>query len=891
MLSRLRGVAGGRAERARLDVVKQKLDAHHGERDASLQVCAQAAQELRAVMDIEVARGADNHKLLRSIEQLGDRILQRVGSHLTAEAMGEDDFSEVADTALNIAKVLDATRATKSSLVIDAKLEQLAWRLLSDVTDAVNKVKDHVADLASGVERVLETMEVVHGKAPRSKRIADLLLQNLQKVSARMLQMLPRSLALAVKASTGAQVSDDLKKAGEHLDALATELATVMESTWSPLLLPEVRKLMSADAARECNKEFLAIEKALKGDVEGLAEVALALGRMRLWWADAPSTELSRLEAACKAMDDNVASRFEAALARDMQRVEALLSVAKDIDATRAKFDIASVSETSLRARLLTVGGVSDVAKHLDDLDAELEKSDVSYASMVMVVQVLTAIGSVWRKAVTLDKELPARLTESLAKFESRILDADSFCEVAEVPSLLRSCARYDALKIELAGGKKLMGRFAPLVARNCLRVVESELAKTGGLNAKVVLLSLGVFKLVPLRATVEEPAIHDRLETVFDLAHKRIVSSFTSLHENEGNKRVALSSFAQKLDEFRVAVQLVPEGSCSLAQHLDVVGKLQAVQQKVRHRDSSEPEVLFCDLAALRSSCKFRSLSSEIGEQIHSWQEPLREMFIENLAGGAPEEAVRACTKEIDTVLQISSFGDGVGFSESLRNAFSVSEKLAILDKELKQESGPNLNAVHEALAALAPLHAAAAGDSFRRRVSATASLLERRLTSSCARAVAVCDSKQVQSLLAFARRLDQEGGDIIPVGLHRAMCLVAVSSYMSAASEELGKEVGMNPNVVLDRLKSVVDLWPEMGDATEELRVMVLSIRDTIEQRMLVSVQTAVASGSKAKMDALFKFAGDYDAVFRAIGSDGCLVEHLTASLSGRGRSWTSP
>lgn len=104
-----------------------------------------------------------------------------------------------------------------------------------------------------------------------------------------------------------------------------------------------------------------------------------------------------------------------------------------------------------------------------------------------------------------------------------------------------------------------------------------------------------------------------------------------------------------------------------------------------------------------------------------------------------------------------------------------------------------------------------------------------------------------------------------------------------MRPAEDELKKETGMNPTLLLTSLQSLREFWPLLSgtSAAEPLHTRLKSLCESTAKRMGDSYRDAVAASQQPKMDALIKFAKAFDEAVNGLeGASGGLEATLTAS-----------
>lgn len=137
---------------------------------------------------------------------------------------------------------------------------------------------------------------------------------------------------------------------------------------------------------------------------------------------------------------------------------------------------------------------------------------------------------------------------------------------------------------------------------------------------------------------------------------------------------------------------------------------------------------------------------------------------------------------------------------------------------------------------------------------------------------------NEEVEEVVAATKRYDEARPALTLLGeptpllprLQESIC----SSSLQRAEEELGKETGLNPALVLDLTRRVGQYNP---GGIDSLGSKLQAVSEKTCQRMCDSFQAAVASSQYAKINGLLKFAESFDEAVSAAGG----ASEVTAKL----------
>lgn len=931
--------SGAKDEKHLLDTIQSLIDDHKGdEGDTDLDLFGQAAKDLRAALDVEIARGAKKPKILMRIELLSDGILSNLENRITAELLDTKDGPALADRCVNIAKDLDAVRATKASTILSARCEDLQEKgsslELVKVKEAYAEIPKDPAKVFENVRNVMTEIEVCHAKASTSKKVCE----KLVNYCVQLASVLLKGLIQALQADPSNAII--AKQLAESMDGIAEKLVVVLGSKWDPPAKPQVEDKVneSAKTVFTHNAGLMQAEAAKGKDMspEGAQGIYQVLVQLQPWWIIAADVDgcSASLQSACEAVDKALVETFTGfSTSGDKAGCENLLQFARDLDTVTAKFNGIAAADSSLRTKMMDVT-FSDVPSKLDALDVEIAKGELEVATMVMALTTMEGLVPLWGTTSSDDDGLPKRLAVTLESLEAKVVETTGSCSSAKALALMKNAVKYEQLCKDLAlGEKSLQKTMAPLIAKSCLTDVEGEIGKTEGMDPSLMMKSLDVFKSTPaVKSTIgEDEEIKSRLLAALRALEDRVADGFQKSVADENMERIQnQKKFAGLFDELVSEVEAdIPEDRHTLGQRLDFLLFMGAAEKQVNSGPEMDCAKVNKGLDHLTALCAPpKSAPAEMLARMQALCITLRPaLFARTLRAGEERMAfILECAKKSETALaamekreasRTSIIGSTTSeLCTSLQNTKDVNKCLAIMDDELAKESGMNPNVVLEALQALKEVWSSVAsvGD-FELRLVSVFALLEERMLDACNKSLEKGQFDKVTRLLNFGSRCDEVRQEADgEAKLCEQLASVVVNHHVTAAEKEMQKDSGFHPKTLLDSIGHLPELLPRLdGITTSESCLLTNDIsrsqslvsevvergagpflerlailRRALAARMDKSLDDALRAKQPRKIQALIKFASEYDSVFAELALE--VDESLSEPLQAKAESGAS-
>mmetsp|Transcript_73031 Transcript_73031/g.136416 ORF Transcript_73031/g.136416 Transcript_73031/m.136416 type:complete len:813 (-) Transcript_73031:99-2537(-) len=256
-------------------------------------------------------------------------------------------------------------------------------------------------------------------------------------------------------------------------------------------------------------------------------------------------------------------------------------------------------------------------------------------------------------------------------------------------------------------------------------------------------------------------------------------------------------------------------------------------------------------------------------------------------LAESEKLEQLRAFATKMDETL--SSIGDGassVFLAQQLKAYDDAFKQLTIADAELSKENGLNPGVLLKALQDLAASWPAVPKSRMlHERVRAISRTMNTRMEDSVDKASEAGDLQKLENLSKFIEDLEkcQEALGIDESSALRAKLRESLPcAHLSTAHSELAKESKMNPQIVLQQVKSVAPLWTDL-QPDSAAHTMLNDLCGKVRSRVSASFTEAVEAKNVTKREALLKFATDFDSACSQLSGTrpAGVVEELNARV----------
>eukprot|EP00929_Paragymnodinium_shiwhaense_P001092 TRINITY_DN101303_c0_g1_i1.p1 TRINITY_DN101303_c0_g1~~TRINITY_DN101303_c0_g1_i1.p1 ORF type:complete len:598 (+),score=168.40 TRINITY_DN101303_c0_g1_i1:142-1935(+) len=217
-----------------------------------------------------------------------------------------------------------------------------------------------------------------------------------------------------------------------------------------------------------------------------------------------------------------------------------------------------------------------------------------------------------------------------------------------------------------------------------------------------------------------------------------------------------------------------------------------------------------------------------------------------------------------------------------------TTQSKLETANAELTKDSGMNPNAILQSLTEIQACWSEAedgvkVSDEARGSVAAAFETLRQRIGDACASAAADDNDKKLQVLLDFARKFNgvQEALSSISPGFLDFIMRAGADRDLLDCSQELAKDSGLNPQVILKSVKGLSAYWPELGDEAPSYHARLGEVCEKVHARIMDAFDKDPENTKKRA--ALVQFAKQFDAI--AAGIEGAGEPNLAAKLEEKG------
>lgn len=518
--------------------------------DASLARQKTNAEELNAVFNIIVGKGGKDGEGLNRIDRLSNAVLDNLCSRITVELLDRSDFTAIEASIMEIAKLLDAVRATKASTHVEGKIDEMKDQKggpeLKKVTDCVIAVQK-ATDLGDGLPKVLDAASEAFNAAPSSKKMATSLLNLLNQCCVSVKAFLPQLMASDMVAV--GKVIDTCKR----LDGLGDQLVVVVDNKWEPIA-PGHEATVTLKAAEVFEFQLKDAEDAFARDAGGDAYKALVV--LSPWWPFAKDTAgASKRLSGVLELGEKAASEAykEKKAAGEKDICEAILGFAKDLDKLRKTFTGHEAADGhDLYSRLTSLEKVVVLLGHMQALEAEVAKAGPGSGavSLKAVVDAMEGMAEHWDEATKAGSAPTERLATARSHLETWTLGLVAGADVAKIEGLIKFAAKYDEICAKLAGSpdEPLAAKLTKSAAKAILETIQGQLTKEKGMNPNVLDEQLNF--LVPLwpQMSADEELVA-ALSAVFGQLRDRMVESCVEAAVEDNAKKLrALLAFAKKL-------------------------------------------------------------------------------------------------------------------------------------------------------------------------------------------------------------------------------------------------------------------------------------------------------------------------------------------------------
>mmetsp|Transcript_11530 Transcript_11530/g.26761 ORF Transcript_11530/g.26761 Transcript_11530/m.26761 type:complete len:818 (+) Transcript_11530:88-2541(+) len=556
---------------SKLADVHEKLDAVDkvvkenptGEADQGLDVMETAAKDLVSCFDKLVKAGVKEQTDFNRIQTLSGGVISNLESRINLELFKKKEGDSIADEVLRIAQLLDAVRATKASDRIAEAVTDLKERMATGMVNRVGTLLEEFEKPETFKEKtkqILDLMEGIHKKLPTSKKITEMLMEKVVKLSELILRHTPAAIAGDLALVTVAE------EAGQRLDKVARQLVAVLSAAWDPPCAPKVDEAVTAQASHTVfeNLDRITAELRKSSDLKPEA-VKAALASARPWWKYAKRAEGSSDRAASilKEQEELVCSSFKQSVESGAStHSEALLQAARDMDKELSAFEgLPSTKESAgdeggLEGKLLKVKSYYEARRYLSLIEKEMAALALNLDNLLAP---LHALVRVWA-AVSDKEDVSSQFTSTVAALIIRIKEegekAETGTDIPRLQKLQEFGTTFDELRPKLSppAPEKTGGKLSPAIARNFsgvyLCIAEAEVKKTEGSSPQKMLQALKDFH-ERYKNSENDDGFERRAAEIVVAIEVRVLDAYRSAKVlADTDKLDQLKAFATKMDE-----------------------------------------------------------------------------------------------------------------------------------------------------------------------------------------------------------------------------------------------------------------------------------------------------------------------------------------------------
>lgn len=880
----------------KLNAVQVDLDANKaGEGATGLDVMAKCAKELSDVFEELVRSGAKDAALLDRVQLMSDDVVKNLTSRLTFQFLQGKETEPVVERIFAIAKQLDTFRAVKASSTVQQELDAVQARIATQVQQqvvAALKTITKPEELMAGATKALNIMDVVHKRAPESTTVSDLLLQRCMDLTALVMQFF---LDLVEVDMASAPKIFDL---ASRIDTLAGKLVVVMGAAWDPPVRPTVEAALFAKAVDVVSQELDAIDVELAKDSDKDSSVLIkSTAALKPWWVHAAKSE--ELGVRLLAMLEHVHGTILAGFRKSIRvgedaKCKGLLAFAKSFDAATAGLEPLPSEDESI---LCLVGKLEAEHKSntcrlaLDRISAEL--SEGRETSLQAVLQDFEVLVSLWSEAVR-SPDLPGRLEEIAASLE---VWADAQCASAgderdgeRLVELRTFGAKYEGLRRKCTppdvtdGQCQLHRKVLPLIDDVYLFRVEEESSKEAeSLDFSVVIERLTNFSSVSTLPRSE--AIKERILTTFsDMETKAVVLFALAGTNGDEDRMTSLLSLASSYDVQRANIEGPPSSAVALKDQLEACSAVHQQLSKAEAecgKDTGFNSKVFLDalnaLQPLWKSAKVPAFHSRLETVWTQVRGHLNSAVDKAFDSGDLQKPVALVGYVAQLDQAKSKLTEDLEALPALQGPLRlqvVTKFFALIDARLA-DTLPTLDDMAACTQSFGVLKVLCDKGALEEAQEPMVIIMDRIAGVVDARLVALLFADVAPASIEACSRC-AEGADNASAVIHgqavgsvdvltrrvRATIPRAkVAKALATCEEELAKETGLNSKLLLTSVQSIGPLWKDLGEEGQAERERTVAACQAAAARMGDSMDQAAEAKEKPKINALIKFAQDFD------------------------------
>eukprot|EP00427_Karlodinium_veneficum_P000842 CAMPEP_0169166532 /NCGR_PEP_ID=MMETSP1015-20121227/59989_1 /TAXON_ID=342587 /ORGANISM="Karlodinium micrum, Strain CCMP2283" /LENGTH=821 /DNA_ID=CAMNT_0009239183 /DNA_START=27 /DNA_END=2488 /DNA_ORIENTATION=- len=446
---------------------------------------------------------------------------------------------------------------------MSALVEQAAQADLLKIKKGGEVLKKDPSKLIPVSKEIIEAAKSANNAAPDSKKVTEQLLKLW---------------------GTTYKNCEEMLKIATEVDELATRLVGIVDATWDPPLLPEVKKMQEKCAEEICTKSIQGAEAQLKASNGGAAFQALQ--QILPWWPVLKEKDGSDLQIAgiFSKIATFTSDQYGKALGDEAEK-ESIKGFVTEVENLRAKFEglAPPEGESSLGETLSAIemkGAVEKALGTLATLIPNFGPKDKTAISRGL--QALQAVASKWSN-VSSDAALTEKLETNCEKIEQWVDAQVLRTQPDKIAGFLKLATEYDDRRSRCTPPEPKQGALLPRIKLRAvagyLKAIEDGLEAAKPAHEKFEQSICDYLKNAADIVPEGETKLRGRLAEAFKKTDACLTDKFKNglgTPDTNEKKEVILINFAKIVDEIRDGAALMEllfsdEGS-SLVKRLEAL-------------------------------------------------------------------------------------------------------------------------------------------------------------------------------------------------------------------------------------------------------------------------------------------------------------------------------
>mmetsp|Transcript_122933 Transcript_122933/g.192983 ORF Transcript_122933/g.192983 Transcript_122933/m.192983 type:complete len:1023 (-) Transcript_122933:17-3085(-) len=863
----------------RLDAAEKRMrDIPRGKKNEDLTSLESIAREIKDIFMQLAQAGAKDRDSMRRVEVISDQILDNLVGRISAEELkeGREVCKEWLGNIEKVAKLLDAVRATKASSAVteqiestlksmSALVEQAAQADLLKIKKGGEVLKKDPSKLIPVSKEIIEAAKSANNAAPDSKKVTEQLLTVIMQVSGVILNQWKLW-------GTTYKNCEEMLKIATEVDELATRLVGIVDATWDPPLLPEVKKMQEKCAEEICTKSIQGAEAQLKASNGGAAFQALQ--QILPWWPVLKEKDGSDLQIAgiFSKIATFTSDQYGKALGDEAEK-ESIKGFVTEVENLRAKFEglAPPEGESSLGETLSAIemkGAVEKALGTLATLIPNFGPKDKTAISRGL--QALQAVASKWSN-VSSDAALTEKLETNCEKIEQWVDAQVLRTQPDKIAGFLKLATEYDDRRSRCTPPEPKQGALLPRIKLRAvagyLKAIEDGLEAAKPAHEKFEQSICDYLKNAADIVPEGETKLRGRLAEAFKKTDACLTDKFKNglgTPDTNEKKEVILINFAKIVDEIRDGAALMEllfsdEGS-SLVKRLEALktnhmGELvDQVEGKVAAQDF---EQLLDSLQNLESVASKTPLEDALQSRLQATLSSLKDPFVEACSKAAARGDMKTVgdfefqAPRIDeTIVSLGFASQGLeaGVLDIVAGAHLDAAKRTLIAGDGGVIDCAALTTALESLESCC--HKEGCSDEVKSNVKKLATPLETALVASI---MSETDGANVGAIVKAAAVADQalsatEDGD--PLGLisQRVKVAKVVGEKLAEAKKELDKPERSDPRVAVKVLEQLQGDWEPVKDV-QACRQKLVAVLNQLHAKLDAACKKALEADGETK------------------------------------------